>query len=84
MILVCLNLIKIANEAEQLLKNVKKNIKVAIMGCAVNGPGEAREADIGMAGADGYGVIFKKGKIIKKVSEENLLQELLEEIKSMN
>ena len=79
-----INLIKIANEAEQLLKNVKKNIKVAIMGCAVNGPGEAREADIGIAGADGYGVIFKKGKIIKKVSEENLLQELLEEIKSMN
>ena len=54
------------------------------MGCAVNGPGEAREADIGIAGADGYGVIFKKGKIIKKVSEESLLQELLEEIKSMN
>ena len=79
-----INLIKIANEAEQLLKNVKKNIKVAIMGCAVNGPGEAREADIGIAGADGYGIIFKKGKIIKKVSEENLLQELLEEIKSMN
>ena len=79
-----INLIKIANEAEQLLKNVKKNIKVAIMGCAVNGPGEAREADIGIAGADGYGVIFKKGKIIKKVTEENLLQELLEEIKSMN
>ena len=79
-----INLIKIANEAEQLLKNVKKNIKVAIMGCAVNGPGEAREADIGIAGADGYGVIFKKGKIIKKVSEENLLQELMKEIKLMN
>lgn len=79
-----INLIKIANEAERLLQNVKKNIKVAIMGCAVNGPGEAREADIGIAGGDGYGVIFKKGKIIKKVSEENLLQELLEEIKSMN
>lgn len=79
-----INLIKIANEAEELLKNIKKNIKVAIMGCAVNGPGEAREADIGIAGADGYGVIFKKGKIIKKVSEESLLQELLEEIKSMN
>lgn len=79
-----INLIKIANEAERLLQNVKKNIKVAIMGCVVNGPGEAREADIGIAGGDGYGVIFKKGKIIKKVSEENLLQELLEEIKSMN
>lgn len=79
-----INLIKIANEAEELLKNIKKNIKVAIMGCAVNGPGEAREADIGIAGADGYGIIFKKGKIIKKVSEENLLQELMKEIKLMN
>ena len=60
-----------------------KDIKVAVMGCVVNGPGEAREADIGIAGGKGEGIIFKKGKIIKKVKEENLIEELMKEIESL-
>ncbi|MBW9156406.1 flavodoxin-dependent (E)-4-hydroxy-3-methylbut-2-enyl-diphosphate synthase [Clostridium sp. FP2] len=75
-----INLIKIANEVEQRLVNCHKNIKIAIMGCAVNGPGEAREADIGIAGGKGVGLIFKKGEIIKTVKEEDLVEELLREI----
>ena len=53
------------------------------MGCVVNGPGEAREADIGIAGGKGEGIIFKKGKIIKKVKEEDLIEELMKEIESL-
>ena len=53
------------------------------MGCIVNGPGEAREADIGVAGGDGCGLIFKKGKILRKVPEENLLDELMKEIENL-
>lgn len=75
------DLIGLANRAEEALAGLKKNITVAIMGCVVNGPGEAREADIGIAGGDGCGLIFKKGEIIRKTSEENLLEELIEEIK---
>ena len=78
-----INLIKIAKEAEEALKNCKKNLKIAIMGCVVNGPGEAKDADIGITGSNGVGIIFKKGKIVKKVSEENLVKELLKEIESM-
>lgn len=59
----------------------KLNVKVALMGCAVNGPGEAREADIGIAGGDGEGLIFKKGEIVKKVEEDRLLDELISEIR---
>lgn len=75
-----IDLIKIAEEVESKLANLNKNIKVAVMGCAVNGPGEAREADIGIAGGYGEGLIFKKGEIVKKVKEENLVEELLKEI----
>jgi len=75
-----INLIKIANEVEERLKNCNKNIKIAIMGCVVNGPGEAREADIGIAGGNGKGLIFKKGEIIKSVNEEDLVEELIREI----
>ena len=75
-----IDLISIAEQAEKRLEGMKKPIKVAIMGCAVNGPGEAREADIGIAGGNGEGLIFKKGKIIRKVPEEELLEELLKEI----
>ena len=71
-------LIKIAEEVEKRLENCNKNIKVAVMGCVVNGPGEAREADIGIAGGKGEGLIFKKGEIIKKVKEEDLVEELNE------
>lgn len=78
-----INLIKIAEEVESRLASVNKNIKVAVMGCVVNGPGEAKEADIGIAGGNGEGLIFKKGVIIKKVKEENLVDELLKEIESM-
>ncbi len=75
-----INLIKLAAEAEEMLKDVKKSIKVAVMGCVVNGPGEAREADIGIAGGIGEGLIFKKGEIIKKVPEDRILDELKKEI----
>lgn len=78
-----INLIKIAEEVENRLKGLNKNIKVAVMGCVVNGPGEAREADIGIAGGKGVGIIFKKGEIIKKVKEEDLVEELIKEIKSL-
>jgi len=78
-----IDLIRIANEVEKRLQNVEKNIKVAVMGCAVNGPGEAREADIGIAGGNGFGLIFKKGEIIKKVPEDKLVEELLKEIEQM-
>lgn len=75
-----INMIPIAEEVERLLKNVDKNIKVAVMGCAVNGPGEAREADIGVAGGIGEGLIFKKGEIIKKVKENEIIPALMAEI----
>ncbi len=78
-----IDLISIASEVEEHLRNIKKDIKVAVMGCAVNGPGEAREADIGIAGGDGCGLIFKKGEIIRKVPEENIVSELLSEIEKM-
>ena len=78
-----INLIKIAEEVEKKLESINKNIKVAVMGCAVNGPGEAREADIGIAGGRGEGLIFKKGIIVRKVKEEDLIEELMKEIENM-
>jgi len=78
-----INLINIAEEVEKRLANCNKNIKVAIMGCIVNGPGEAKEADIGIAGGIGEGLIFKKGVIIKKVKEEKLVEELIKEIENI-
>lgn len=78
-----IDLINIAKEVEKRLDSSNKNIKVAVMGCIVNGPGEAREADIGIAGGKGEGLIFKKGKIIKKVKEENLVDELMNEINNL-
>lgn len=75
-----IDLIGLAHKVEKALENVHKNIKVAVMGCIVNGPGEAREADIGIAGGKGEGLIFKKGVILRKVKEEELLSVLLEEI----
>lgn len=71
------------DEAISLLDECPSDIKLAIMGCAVNGPGEAREADIGIAGGDGCAVIFKKGEIIKKVKEEDIVEVLMQELKSM-
>lgn len=75
-----IDLIGLANEVEKALANCNKNIKVAVMGCAVNGPGEAREADIGIAGGDGCGLIFRHGEVLRKVPQESLLDELLKEI----
>ena len=75
-----IDLIPIAEEVERRLKDVHKDIKVAVMGCAVNGPGEAREADIGIAGGNGEGLIFKKGEIVRKVPEDRIIEELMKEI----
>lgn len=75
-----IDLISLAGEVEKLLADVKKPIKVAVMGCVVNGPGEAREADIGIAGGNGEGLIFRKGQILRKVPEKMLLSELKKEI----
>ncbi len=74
-----IDLIKLAEDVQEALKDVEKDIKVAVMGCVVNGPGEAREADIGIAGGVGCGLIFKKGEVLRKVPEEELLTELLKE-----
>ncbi|MBF1058565.1 MAG: flavodoxin-dependent (E)-4-hydroxy-3-methylbut-2-enyl-diphosphate synthase, partial [Peptostreptococcus sp.] len=78
-----INLIDLANEVEDKISSLEKDITVAIMGCAVNGPGEAREADIGIAGGDKVGLLFKKGEIVKKISQETIVDTLLEEINNM-
>lgn len=75
-----INLEKLALEVEQRLANVTEPITVAVMGCVVNGPGEAREADIGIAGGLGVGLLFRKGEIIKKVNEDKIVDELFDEI----
>ena len=78
-----IDLIGLAKKVEKEFGNIEKNIKIAVMGCVVNGPGEAKEADIGVAGGKGEGLLFKKGEIIKKVKEEEIIPELrkmLEEI----
>ena len=78
-----LDLISIANEVEKRAANIDKPIKIAVMSCAVNGPGEAREADIGIAGGKAEGLIFKKGEIIKKVPQDSLVDELMKEIETL-
>ncbi|EEG30037.1 4-hydroxy-3-methylbut-2-en-1-yl diphosphate synthase [[Clostridium] methylpentosum DSM 5476] len=75
-----IDLIALANKVEQAVSGIEKPLKVAVMGCVVNGPGEARDADLGIAGGDGCAVLFKRGEIIRKVSEEEILPALLEEI----
>lgn len=75
-----IDLIGLVEEAEKRLAGIEKHLTVAIMGCPVNGPGEAREADVGIAGAKGTGVVFRKGKVIKQVSEDQLLDALMEEV----
>jgi (E)-4-hydroxy-3-methylbut-2-enyl-diphosphate synthase len=75
-----IDLIKIANEVEEYISTIKAPIKVAVLGCAVNGPGEAREADIGIAGARGEGLLFRHGEIIRKVPEETMVDELKKEV----
>jgi (E)-4-hydroxy-3-methylbut-2-enyl-diphosphate synthase len=77
------NLIDLAQRVEARLQTVKKPIRVAVMGCVVNGPGEAREADFGIAGGKGCGLVFRKGKIIRTVPEKQLISALMEEINRM-
>ena len=77
------DLIPIAKEIEKFLQGIEADITVAIMGCGVNGPGEAREADIGIAGGVGEGLLFKKGEIVRKIKEENMVEELKQEILEM-
>ena len=71
---------EIANEVEKRLQGCKKSIKVAVMGCVVNGPGEARAADVGIAGGDGEGLVFRKGEILYKVPQDKLVDALMDEI----
>lgn len=78
-----IDLIGLANKVEDALRGCNKDITVAVMGCIVNGPGEAKEADIGIAGGNGEGLIFKKGKILRKVPESILFEELLSEINKL-
>ena len=78
-----IDLISLANKVEKIVENYKADIKVAVMGCVVNGPGEAREADLGIAGGKGEGLIIKKGEIIRKVPESELLSEFESELKQM-
>ncbi|MBF0200388.1 MAG: flavodoxin-dependent (E)-4-hydroxy-3-methylbut-2-enyl-diphosphate synthase [Desulfamplus sp.] len=78
-----IDLFDVAHRVEEALLNCPASIKVAIMGCAVNGPGEAREADIGIAGGDGNAVLFKNGRVVRKIDQENMVRELLEEIEQI-
>ncbi|MDP1884578.1 MAG: flavodoxin-dependent (E)-4-hydroxy-3-methylbut-2-enyl-diphosphate synthase, partial [Candidatus Moranbacteria bacterium] len=76
-------LIELVKKVEEATKDIDKNIHISVMGCVVNGPGEAREADIGVAGGQGMGAIFRKGKVIKSVKENEILASLLEEIEKL-
>ena len=77
------NMEPIVNQLEEFLNTLDKNIKVAIMGCAVNGPGEAKDADIGIAGGNKEAVLFKKGQIIRKIPEDKIIEELIKEINNL-
>ncbi len=78
-----IDLISLANQVEKIVEKYNADIKVAVMGCAVNGPGEAREADLGIAGGNGEGLIIKKGEIVRKVKESELLDEFEKELKEL-
>ncbi len=74
-----IDIIKIANELNDRISGMKKKVKIAVMGCAVNGPGEAKEADFGIAGGDGCALLFKKGEIVRKIKEDEIIEVLLSE-----
>ncbi len=76
-----INLVALAEEAERRLSGCRLPITVAVMGCAVNGPGEAAAADVGIAGGDGTGIVFRKGRIVKKVPQEHLMEALMEQVR---
>ncbi|MCY0875775.1 MAG: flavodoxin-dependent (E)-4-hydroxy-3-methylbut-2-enyl-diphosphate synthase [Firmicutes bacterium] len=78
-----IDLIAIANEIEDYVQNIRAPIKVSVLGCAVNGPGEAREADIGIAGARGEGLLFRYGEVVRKIPEQDLVSELKREIDAL-
>lgn len=78
-----IDLIGLANRVEGILQKIGQPLKVAVMGCAVNGPGEAREADVGVAGGNGEGLIFRNGKIVRKIKEDELFEELMKEIEDV-
>ena len=78
-----IDLVKTAKEVEAALEHVEKDIKVAVMGCVVNGPGEAKEADIGIAGGDGCAMLFRKGTVLRKVAEQDIVPELMAEIEKL-
>ena len=75
-----IDLISLANQVENMVSGMNTNLKIAVMGCVVNGPGEAREADLGIAGGKGEGLIIKRGEVLRKVPEDMLLSELKKEI----
>ena len=77
-----IDLIGLANQVEKMVQEFPLDLKVAVMGCVVNGPGEAREADIGIAGGKGEGLLIKKGEVVKKVKEEELLETLRRELQN--
>lgn len=79
-----IDLITLANDVEEMVQDIPLDIKVAVMGCVVNGPGEAREADIGIAGGIGEGVLIKKGQVVKKLKEDELLSALRWELENWN
>lgn len=78
-----IDLISLAKKVEEAIRDIDKDVTVAVMGCVVNGPGEAREADIGIAGGDGCAVLFKKGEVVRKIPEDKILEELINEIRSI-
>ncbi|MBQ9691053.1 MAG: flavodoxin-dependent (E)-4-hydroxy-3-methylbut-2-enyl-diphosphate synthase [Eggerthellaceae bacterium] len=77
------DLISMAQEVEERISHINKPLRVAVMGCAVNGPGEAKDADIGVASADGYGIIFKHGKAFRRANEKDIVSALVQEIENM-
>ncbi len=79
-----INLIDIANEVDQKVRKIDKDLTVAVMGCVVNGPGEAREADLGIAGGQGVGILFKHGETVRKIPQNQMVNELLKEIEFMD
>jgi (E)-4-hydroxy-3-methylbut-2-enyl-diphosphate synthase len=78
------DLFGLAERVEKYIQTMKSNLKIAVMGCVVNGPGEAKEADLGLAGGNGVGIIFKKGKLFKKVPENQLFDVFIEELNKMD
>ncbi len=78
-----IDLVSLAKQVEEAVVHIEKDVKIAVMGCVVNGPGEAREADIGVAGGDGIGLLFRHGEILRKVPEDQIVPELLKELEKI-